>query len=112
MLYIDTLIKPSGHTLYNVPADINTLVEMGFEANKAKALYDEAYHKHYWNSFRQKRNERLRLTDWTQLPDTLLRTKEEKKLKEQFKIYRQRLREIPQTYSNPNEVVWPDIPKL
>lgn len=50
----------------------------------------------------------LTQTDWTQMPDAPLI--DEKKA--EFTAYRQVLRDIPQTYDNPDDVVWPQKPTL
>jgi len=54
---------------------------------------------------RQERNEKIKDTDWTQLPD----------VSESFKLayqeYRQVLRDIPQQEGYPENVVWPDKPE-
>jgi len=56
-----------------------------------------------WESVRKKRNKLLKNSDFTQMPDypgdTLA-----------YAIYRQKLRDIPQTYDNPDNVIWPDVP--
>ena len=59
-----------------------------------------------WEEIRKQRNNFLRETDWTQLTDCQL-TEEEK---EKYHIYRQTLRDIPQTYEEPGNVVWPEKP--
>ncbi len=48
------------------------------------------------------RNQRLANTDWTQIPDNNLTAE----CKEEFRIYRQALRDI-----DFNNLVWPEIPK-
>lgn len=48
------------------------------------------------------RNQRLANTDWTQIPDNNLTVE----CKEEFRIYRQALRDI-----DFNNLVWPEIPK-
>jgi hypothetical protein len=52
------------------------------------------------------RNNMLRRTDWTVLPDSPF-TEEQRT---QWKEYRQALRDIPEHYSNCDEVIWPDMP--
>lgn len=54
---------------------------------------------------RQKRNVLLTQTDWTQLPDVPLATKES------WAIYRQALRDITDQPGYPLEVIWPDPPQ-
>jgi len=56
-----------------------------------------------WNEIRSKRNSFLTQSDWTQLEDS-------KKNKEAWAGYRQQLRDIPQTFSIPESVIWPSKP--
>lgn len=55
---------------------------------------------------RAKRMQLLKNTDWTQLNDAPLSA--EKKTK--FAQYRQELRDITESYTNPFDVVWPAKP--
>lgn len=57
-----------------------------------------------WDDIRPYRNMLLSDSDYTQLPDF----PEAKKM--QWATYRQTLRDIPQTYSTPKEVIWPTPP--
>lgn len=59
------------------------------------------------NSVRSIRNALLKECDWTQLPDCGL--SEEKKL--EWAEYREELRQVPQVFDNPREVVWPTKPE-
>lgn len=59
-----------------------------------------------WTLIRQKRNQLLAECDWTQVPDAPLDDKE----REEWKRYRQALREIPQRFSKADDVVWPKRP--
>lgn len=52
-----------------------------------------------------RRDELLRQSDWTQLPDVNLSNKQE------WMIYRQQLRDLTQQSGFPWEVVWPAIPQ-
>lgn len=56
-----------------------------------------------WEMIKQKRNKLLSQSDYTQMPDW----PGDKVL---WAEYRQALRDIPSTFSNPNEVVWPKAP--
>ena len=56
-----------------------------------------------WNEIRSRRNSFLSQSDWTQLEDS-------KESKESWAIYRQELRDIPQTFSTPEDVIWPSKP--
>lgn len=57
-----------------------------------------------WQSVRDSRNILLNESDYTQVPDFPGN-------KEAWTKYRQLLRDIPQTYNNPEDVVWPEKPK-
>ncbi|HIF6022973.1 TPA: tail fiber assembly protein [Vibrio parahaemolyticus] len=61
-----------------------------------------------WEHVRVKRDQLMRDTDWTQVPDSQLT--EDKKT--EFAAYRQALRDIPQTYSDPDAVIWPEKPTV
>jgi hypothetical protein len=60
-----------------------------------------------WRLVRQHRDELLTRSDWTQIPDVVL--SEEKKA--EWIAYRQALRDIPENYTNPDEVIFPDEPE-
>jgi hypothetical protein len=55
---------------------------------------------------REKRNQLLKDSDWTQLADASLT--DEKKL--EWKQYRQLLRDLPTTQTDPINIVWPTQP--
>lgn len=57
-----------------------------------------------WNLIRKKRNLLLAETDWTQLPDVPLVTKEA------WATYRQALRDVT-LQPNPFNIVWPQPPQ-
>lgn len=59
-----------------------------------------------WNEVRIARDALIEATDWTQVTDCPL--SDEKKT--EFLAYRQALRDIPQNYSDPDAVVWPEKP--
>ncbi|WP_333000166.1 tail fiber assembly protein [Vibrio vulnificus] len=61
-----------------------------------------------WGEVRRIRDELIKQTDFTQMPDTPL----DDAKKAEFTAYRQALRDIPQTYSDPDTVVWPDKPTI
>lgn len=56
-----------------------------------------------WNEIRSRRNGFLSQSDWTQLNDS-------KENKDAWAGYRQELRDIPQTFSTPESVIWPSRP--
>jgi len=57
---------------------------------------------------RQERDKRVTETDWTQTLDCPLTDDK----KAEFTTYRQLLRDIPQTYNNPDDVIWPEKPTI
>lgn len=57
-----------------------------------------------WDVIRIQRNYLLQKSDYTQLPDFPAAKKTE------WATYRQALRDIPQTYATPEEVIWPTEP--
>jgi hypothetical protein len=57
------------------------------------------------DSVRRKRNELLKESDWTALKDVTLKNESE------WVSYRQALRDLPKTFSDPSEVVWPEKPE-
>lgn len=62
--------------------------------------YSEELH---WRKIRNRRDVLLSSTDWAVLPDSPYNT-------QALLDYRQALRDLPQTFTNPDDVVWPDNP--
>lgn len=60
-----------------------------------------------WDDIRQERDFLLSRSDWTQIPDSPLSDAD----KGSWQTYRQSLRDITDTYSDPDEVVWPNKPE-
>ena len=56
-----------------------------------------------WASVRAERNQRLAACDWTQLADAPLADAE----KADWAAYRQALRDLPSTQTDPFDIVWP-----
>ena len=61
-----------------------------------------------WIPFREQRDQLLKDSDWTQIDDYSLVTPEEKAL---WAEYRQALRDLPDTYPNSADIVWPSKPE-
>lgn len=59
-----------------------------------------------WAAIRSRRDMLLTACDWTQMSDVPL-TNEQKTA---WQTYRQALRDLPQTYTDPGAVVWPESP--
>lgn len=56
-----------------------------------------------WDDIRAERNSLLKQSDYTQLVDYPGADKES------YRLYRQVLRDIPQTFIDPNNITWPDL---
>lgn len=59
-----------------------------------------------WAAIRTRRDQLLRLTDFTQLPDYPATDAQ----RDQVKAYRQALRDIPEQIEDPSKLVWPVLP--
>ena len=59
-----------------------------------------------WKAVRAERDRLLADCDWTQVADAPLTATE----KEAWAVYRQALRDIPQTQDDPDDIVWPERP--
>jgi len=57
-----------------------------------------------WQSIRNKRDQLLAESDWTQMPDSTLYQDQA------WLDYRTALRNLPQSFDNPDDVVWPEKP--
>lgn len=60
-----------------------------------------------WTTLRTDRNARLAACDWTQLQDAHLSAEK----KSAWADYRQALRDLPDTVTDPAQVTWPDFPQ-
>lgn len=61
---------------------------------------------HGWEPVKMRRNALLADCDWTQMADAVLSSEE----KTAWQEYRQALRDVPQIFANPEDVVWPVKP--
>jgi hypothetical protein len=59
-----------------------------------------------WDSIRDERDRLLGASDWTQVADAPLTADE----KTAWADYRQALRDVPQDFDSPDDVVWPEVP--
>jgi hypothetical protein len=59
-----------------------------------------------WGRVRAERDRLLTACDWTQVTDAPLTATE----KTAWADYRQALRDVPQTFDSPDDVVWPEAP--
>jgi len=60
-----------------------------------------------WDDIRSKRATKLFTSDWVALIDCQLSDKDKKSWAE----YRQKLRDVPQDFNAPDDVIWPNFPK-
>lgn len=70
----------------------------------AKVWVDPRTEAEVWTAVREKRNYRIAASDWTQLPDVPLVTKEA------WAAYRQQLRDIT-LQPDPFNIIWPTAPQ-
>ncbi|WP_279147021.1 tail fiber assembly protein [Photobacterium carnosum] len=61
-----------------------------------------------WAAIRSRRDNLILETDFTQIADSPLTVEK----KAEFTAYRQALRDLPQTYDNPDDIVWPTKPTI
>ena len=86
---------PEGLNIHMILWNGSEIVE---DVDKTQAnLHEE------WNSFRQERNRRLAICDWTRLDDVQCD-------KQAWAAYRQALRDLPNTVTDPTDVTWPTSP--
>lgn len=78
-----------------------TWVSQGNTADAADLPFEQT-----WDGVRAKRSSLLSSCDWTQLEDSPLSGPS----KQAWADYRTELREIPQTYENVEDIVWPTEP--
>lgn len=69
-------------------------------------IWEEMTEQQKWNQIKYQRDLYLQQCDWTQLPAAVLTIEE----KAAWQDYRQALRDIPQTFNSPDEVVYPVMP--
>jgi hypothetical protein len=84
--------------------EINSNNKMIVVSDGAISLQEKTPTPITWDVIRDTRNFLLKESDYTQLPDFTLVTKTV------WTTYRQTLRDIPQTYATPDEVIWPTPP--
>jgi hypothetical protein len=74
-------------------------------AEEQEAAYKAQKDAEQWSAIRADRNKRLADCDWTQLADAGVDAAA-------WAAYRRELRNMPQTYSNPFDIVWPTPPSM
>ena len=102
-----TRVMPKTFTL-NVDYDLIKF-EDGYEKPSREVFYskyNELLRNIHLETLRNQRNEKLQQSDFSMLPDHRLSRENE----EEWKVYRQSLRDIPSTTENPENPVWPERP--
>lgn len=94
-------------TEYHFPATFNNAVEY-IVSIQQPFVSDAAAESMKWDEIRIKRDRLIAVTDWIQMPDSPLSSEQ----KQAYTSYRQSLRDIPQLYSNPDNIVWPQKPEV
>lgn len=82
--------------------------ETALGAGVPLAVIDEVILSEKWENIRSTRQKLISETDWTQITDAPLSIEK----KSEFSAYRQALRDIPQNYTHPDDVIWPEKPSL
>ena len=59
-----------------------------------------------WERIREVRDQKLAECDWTQMSDSPL----DEATRDAWKVYRQKLRDITETYAEAKDVIWPVAP--
>jgi hypothetical protein len=104
-----TRVMPKTFTL-NVDYDLIKF-EDGYEKPSREVFYskyNELLRNIHLETLRNQRNEKLQQSDFSMLPDHRLSRENE----EEWKVYRQALRDIPSTTEDPENPVWPEPPKV
>lgn len=68
---------------------------------------EEEIHLMAWGLVRAKRDSLITESDWTQMSDSPLTAEQ----KSEFVEYRKTLRDLPQSTTNPDDIVWPLKPE-
>lgn len=100
----DDLIEISDEEHQRLLFEMNSNNKMIIVTNGIISLEEKPPIIPTWDMIRLTRNKLLQISDYTQLPDFPEAKKAE------WATYRQVLRDIPQTYATPEEVIWPTKP--
>jgi len=109
MDYKQLLIQAGLPCVSAIVSDITGEVIAQFERSLTPAewnLYLKIINPPTWEDIRIERDQLLSACDWTQLLDTILTFDE----RIAWQTYRQALRDIPQLYTTPDSVIWPEKP--
>jgi hypothetical protein len=111
--YLPKLAELAGTTIdqCSVANDDQFYAPVSQEAlDNAKAQYsanaDGYLSDAQWANVRKTRDKKLYECDWTQVPDVALTAEEVA----EWRTYRQELRQIPETQTDPTNIIWPTEP--
>ena len=76
------------------------------EKGEAELIPYVPYGPPTWEQIRSQRDALLKDSDWSVASDAT-----PKPSKEAWLTYRQSLRDLPSTFKDPSEVIWPELPK-
>ena len=92
---------PGGSTNYWVIDEVAETVVNNQDQADADAFASN------WASLRTERNALLVSSDWTQSPDSPLTDE----VKAEWSVYREELRDLPDTTDDPDNPTWPEMPE-
>ena len=99
----DNYTSYKAYQVYSLNLSTHEL-DKGF--GELKELYFQDYKNAAFYEVRKKRNKLLQESDWM----IAKAVEKEEEITEELKNYRQTLRDIPEIYDNPDDVVWPLLP--
>jgi len=105
MTLIKTLTTPAGHELVNVPADPETLIDLGFDESAVNTFMQQALA----DQRRAERNTRLAQLD-AQVMNPLRWAAFTPEEQTALAAYRQALLDVPQQAGFPADIDWPPMP--
>lgn len=91
---------------YEFPNHDPNFQTVRWDSNLMSFLVENIPDYEIWEDLRIERNRRLTLSDWTQSRDVVLANDQE------WKDYRQELRDLPQKFTNPIDTVFPELPPV
>jgi len=105
MTLINTLTTPAGHVLVNIPADPDTLAELGFDGAAIDTFMSQAAA----DEKRAERDKKLAALD-ALVMNPLRWAAYTPAQQADLAVYRQALLDVPQQPGFPGEIVWPELP--
>ena len=98
----DTILRVDDNTFIRMDESVNAYQEyLGWVAEGNTPASAETVDS--WQAIREKRDTLILHSDWTMTPGATVD-------QAQWSAYRQKLRDLPQTYENAADVVWPTPP--